>query len=229
MGREDLVTTGRSFSLLSTELLLREIRRCLPFARGELLDVGCGEAPYRTMVSPAVSRYVGVDVARRSEWVRCCCSALALPFLPARFDTVFCTEVLEHLPDPRVALAEVYRVLRPGGCLILSVPQLYWVHEAPFDFYRFTRYGLAELLGEQGRFEIVYEAPVGNSSDAVIDVLSKMLYVWLIEGPFRSRTVHRLVAGLQRVYLSCRGNRTPDDRFALGHVVVARKNEPAML
>lgn len=219
----DLVTTGRSFSALNTELLLREIRRCIPFVRGELLDVGCGDVPYREMVSSVVSQYVGVDTVRRSKWVTCCCSALALSFLASRFDTVLCTEVLEHIPHPKAVLSEIHRVLRPGGYLILSVPQMYWVHDAPFDFYRFTRYGLAELLGEQGRFETVYEAAVGNMLDAVIDVLSKALYVWLIDGPLPSRTVHRLVTAFQRVYLSCRNDHTVDDRFAMGHVVVARK------
>jgi SAM-dependent methyltransferase len=63
-----------------------------------------------------------------------------------KFDTVLLLDVLEHVPDPAKVLSEIYRVLRPGGTLILSVPHLSRLHEEPYDFYRFTKYGLTHLL-----------------------------------------------------------------------------------
>jgi SAM-dependent methyltransferase len=68
----------------------------------------------------------------------------------ASIQTAICTQVLEHLPRPSQALKELSRVLRNGGCLILSVPHLSAIHEAPNDFYRYTRFGLDYLLGQAG-------------------------------------------------------------------------------
>ncbi|PWG74541.1 SAM-dependent methyltransferase, partial [Enterococcus hirae] len=66
------------------------------------------------------------------------------------FDTVLCTQVLEHVRDPKKALQELPRVLRPGGVLILSAPHLSMVHDAPHDYFRYTGFGLAELLDNCG-------------------------------------------------------------------------------
>ena len=60
-----------------------------------------------------------------------------------RFDIVFCTQVIEHVPDPAALVAETHRVLRPGGWLVLTGPFWWPHHEEPHDFHRFTRYGFA--------------------------------------------------------------------------------------
>lgn len=66
------------------------------------------------------------------------------------FDCILCTEVLEHVPDPVIALQEMRRVTRPAGILLLTVPLSEQLHEEPYDFYRFTRYALIDLLGNTG-------------------------------------------------------------------------------
>ena len=68
----------------------------------------------------------------------------------ASFDSIFCSQVLHHLPEPERALAEMHRILRPGGKLLLSVPHLSWLHNEPHDYYRFTRQGIAHLLEKTG-------------------------------------------------------------------------------
>ena len=94
-------------------------------------------------------RYVGMDLdpRRRPDVIG---SAEHLPFRDGVADTVLCTEVLEHCPDPEAVLREIARVLRPGGVLVLTTPMCWNLHYEPHDYFRFTRYGLALLAGRAG-------------------------------------------------------------------------------
>ena len=79
-----------------------------------------------------------MDPARNPEIVG---DAQEMPFADATYSTILCTEVLEHIPDPQKAVDEMYRVLKPGGTLILTTRFLFPVHDAPGDYWRFTPYG----------------------------------------------------------------------------------------
>ena len=78
------------------------------------------------------------------------CFAEGLPFRSGSFDVVLATEVLEHVTDAEAAAEEIRRVLRPGGSLLATVPFIYPVHEAPYDFRRFTHHGLRSLVERHG-------------------------------------------------------------------------------
>jgi SAM-dependent methyltransferase len=73
-----------------------------------------------------------------------------LPFRDASFDTVVLLEVLEHVADAPAVLDEIARVLKPGGRLLLSVPFLYPLHDAPHDYRRYTAPGLEAAIGRSG-------------------------------------------------------------------------------
>ena len=115
--------------------------------RGAVLDAGCGSMPYRAVIERSAVRYDGLDIEPRTAGVRYTCSVTDMaPVSDASYDTVLCSEVLEHLRDPAAALSEINRVLKPGGKLILSVPFLGRLHEEPHDYFRFTKHGLTSLL-----------------------------------------------------------------------------------
>ena len=119
---------------------------------GCLLDVGCGKKPYENLFTN-VTQYVGIDLTSTihgQSRIDVFATSLALPFKDQSVDSVLCTEVLEHVPDPRRALQEIHRVTKPGGGLLLTVPLSEQLHEEPFDFYRFTKYGLYFLLEKTG-------------------------------------------------------------------------------
>ena len=83
-----------------------------------------------------------------------------------RYDTVLFLEVLEHVPNPFKVVAELFRILRSGGKVILSVPHLSRLHEEPYDFYRYTKYGLRHLFEEAG-FKDIQIIPRGGFLDGV--------------------------------------------------------------
>jgi SAM-dependent methyltransferase len=127
--------------------------------RGRVLDVGCGTSPYRRFLSNA-TEYVGIDPnpAVAPDVVG---SVLELPFPDASFESVVCTEVLEHVNEPRAALSEVHRVMRNRGVLYLTVPQAWGLHYEPHDYFRYTRYGITHLL-EQAGFKVTEVRQMGG-------------------------------------------------------------------
>jgi SAM-dependent methyltransferase len=79
-----------------------------------------------------------------------CGDGLAMPFRANVFDTVLCNQVLEHVPEPRLLVSEIVRVLKPSGILLLTAPQTWGLHREPDDFYRYTKYGLRYLAETNG-------------------------------------------------------------------------------
>jgi SAM-dependent methyltransferase len=117
--------------------------------RGRILDVGCGEKPFQAYGPSLVSAWVGFDVPESSTAdVRG--YAESLPFDTASFDTVVCTEVLEHVAEPARVVREIARVLKPDGYVILTTPLYFPIHEEPYDFFRFTPFGLRHLFEDAG-------------------------------------------------------------------------------
>jgi SAM-dependent methyltransferase len=115
-----------------------------------------GGVPYGPMVKEVVAADAvpgpGVEVVDLGA---------RLPYPDGSFDTVLCTQVLEHVPDAELAMAEIARVLRPGGHALVTVPFLYPTHEAPYDFWRYTHHGLAGLVGRHGLEPLAVEAQGG--------------------------------------------------------------------
>jgi SAM-dependent methyltransferase len=120
------------------------------YASGAVLDIGCGQAPYRPLIVGLGLTYFGSDVTPTGGPVDFVADACALPIADASVGTVLCSEVLEHLPNPTSGFNELVRILRPGGHLVLSVPFLARIHEAPRDYFRFTKFSLQDLVTQYG-------------------------------------------------------------------------------
>jgi SAM-dependent methyltransferase len=133
---------------LSVAPLWKDIFQVSHYAHGSFLDLGCGNTPYKKWFAPKVDKYIAVDHPPLSQFTEVGCSAEHLPFQHASFDTVFCSQVLEHIPHPWLAAGEMARILKPGGVLILTCPQYWVLHEIPHDYFRFTPYGLRVLFPE---------------------------------------------------------------------------------
>ena len=153
--RQRFMKTPLSPFFLARRAITAALRESAPYVRGTTLDIGCGNKPYEQLFQ--TKRYVGVDLPsnlNKSDVIDSYASGLALPFADCVFDSVVCSEVLEHVPQPDLLFREVWRVLRPGGHLVLTTPQTWGLHEEPHDYYRYTPYGLT-WLAERAGFRVI--------------------------------------------------------------------------
>lgn len=121
-----------------------------------ILDVGCGGQPFRKYCFHL--EYYACDFGKLNEksiiegrygYLDYICDICCIPVKDASFDAILCTEVLEHVPDPVHAIKEMYRILRPGGYLILTAPLGSFLHQTPYHFYGgFTPYWYENFLQE---------------------------------------------------------------------------------
>lgn len=129
-----------------------------------VLDAGAGECTFRDRFNR--QRYLGVDLGiGDAGWNYSSLDAIAdltsVPFRTGVFDAVVNIVTLEHVREPREVLAELCRVLKPGGKLLLVAPHEWEEHQVPHDYFRYTRYGLAYLLERAGFTSLAIE-PVGG-------------------------------------------------------------------
>lgn len=158
-------------------------------ARGLTLDIGAGEQNVQNYL-PVGCHYVSLDYYQTAaEWYhtrpRLFGDGQRLPIQADSVDTVLLLDVLEHLPRPEECIAEIGRVLQPEGRLVLQVPFLYPLHDAPYDFHRWTIHGLRALAGHYG-FSIESETVFGHPAESAALLtnlaLSKTVLNW-----FRSK------------------------------------------
>lgn len=152
------------------------------FARGlkkkDVLDVGCGSRPYESLF--AGNGYAAIDVEggghkKDDKLPDRYFDGTNIPYDDKSFDAVICTEVLEHSPEPERLVAEISRVLEHKGKFYVSVPFVWYEHEAPYDFRRFTSYGLKKLLDD--KFVVEKIAPTSG----VFGCLAQILSAFIIE------------------------------------------------
>ncbi len=134
----------------------------LAYASGRLIDIGCGDMQYKELIPDKVTQYDSLDIERRVAEVNFVGDIQNMNMIGNNsYDSAVCFEVLEHVQNPFRAIAEINRILKKGGILILSVPHLARLHEEPNDFFRYTKYGLTSLLENAG-LEVLEITPQGG-------------------------------------------------------------------
>jgi len=220
-------TTGKEDYFLLSPTRASLIRALKPliekYVRGRALDAGAGSKAYAARLSEFAAEYVSLDVTVERATPSVAGSLLDLPFVDGCFDTVFCSQVLEHVPEPARALREIARVLLPGGMLILTAPHLAYLHNEPHDYFRFTCHGLRYLCANAG-LEVEEIRPAGG-------LLSFLGHIPSVAGKALLRPVPLVYDG----FLLLNGGWSRmvawlDERierrkiFALNYIVVARKS-----
>lgn len=158
--------------------LYRHVKDVAHHINGDILDVGCGQKPYQHLF--ATSKYVGMEVeqeghSHEQEQIDVFYDGRHFPFPAATFDSVITSQVLEHVFTPQEFLGEIYRVLNPGGKLLLTVPFVWDEHEQPYDYARYSSFGLKHLLQQSG-FEVVEARKSTNDTRVIFQLINGYIY-----------------------------------------------------
>jgi SAM-dependent methyltransferase len=171
--------------------LLREIRELAPSISGNVLDFGCGSKPYESLFT-AAARYTGVDIPtsghdHKNSKIDVFYDGRSLPFNDSQFDAVVSFEVFEHVFNLSEVLLEINRVTRYGGLLLISIPFSWNEHELPFDFARYTTFGICHVLKQAG-----YEVVEIKKTTTYILAVFQVLIAYFMQVAPRNRKVRAL-------------------------------------
>lgn len=155
--------------------LYRNVKKYAVKLEGDLLDFGCGSKPYRSLFH--VNKYVGLDVevsghehiGEEKDTIDVFYDGKTIPFEADSFDSCFSSEVFEHVFNLPEMLGEINRVLKKDALMLVTVPFVWEEHEIPYDFGRYSSYGIKHLLKEKG-FEVVSFEKSGKSIHVIIQL-----------------------------------------------------------
>jgi SAM-dependent methyltransferase len=218
-------TTVNPFKRRLTRKITRE--RLAKFLQAQstdvlTLDVGAAARLYQPLFPRSyagdIKRYPAIDLLF---------DAHHLPFADESFMCILCTEVLEHCINPARAIEEFHRVLKPDGKLILTTRFIFPIHDAPHDYFRFTRYGLQYLCR---MFSSVSLEPETTTVEAMA-VLNQRLAAqadWRLPGiklllQVQARILLRLRGLLKTEYADISKRGTEHDILASGYYLIAIK------
>lgn len=214
-------------SRLNATLLAQAFSRAIPLhCAGRLLDLGCGQVPLYGMYRPHVQEICCIDwdsSAHSLTHVDMSCDLNEpLPLENESYDTILLSDVLEHIFEPRRLLAEMSRVLRPGGNLLMSVPFMYWIHEAPHDYFRYTEFALRRMAKERGMKVVVLE-PIGGAVDVLADIIGKAGSRLPLGGLGVGGLLQRLALWIGGSKLGARLRHESAKMMPLGYLLVLRR------
>lgn len=157
--------------------LFRTVKQLAPQLDGRILDVGCGSKPYQELFP--TDDYVGLEIdtpenraKKRADYFY---DGQVFPFPDQSFDAIVCNQVLEHVFTPDLFLEEIVRVLKPGGQLLLTVPFVWDEHEQPWDYARYTSFGLKRLL-ENNALDVFEQYKLNADIRVLFQLVNAYLY-----------------------------------------------------
>jgi len=195
-----------------TKALIKAINA---YSKGKLLDIGCGNKPYEPLFEGKISEYLGCDVIQSSRnCVDVICEANKIPLDAGSFETIISTQTIEHVADNNGLVSEAARLLKKDGYFILSGPMYWYLHEEPYDFFRFTKYGFRYLLEKNG-FKVVEIIPNGGKWALAGQIFMHTFPNWLIKPKVIKLLINKLFSYLDNKYF--------DDKNTMNYVVVGQK------
>ncbi len=222
LGRERLypsVTSPNWLVLRKRRELFQNWLAGMRLSNPAVLDVGGRIQPYRPLIDEGRARYTAVDL-NITPLVNVAGDAQQLPFASDIFDLVICTQMLEYAPEPPRVIAEIRRVLKTGGCLLMSVPSVF-PRDADYDRWRFLAPGIRQLLSEFSSVEIV---PEGGSITGFFRTINSCLQIFARYDFLRTVLRYTVVPILNvaGALLEAMAGST-NDQFAVNYSVFAKK------
>lgn len=145
--------------------------------KGELLDIGCGKKPYENICK--VDKYIGLEidseVNRKNKKADFFYDGDTMPFEDKSFDSLMSNQVFEHVFNPNEFLKEMNRVAKIDAKLLLTVPFVWDEHEQPYDYARYSSFGLKHILNENG-FEVIEYIKSNNGIEVIFQLINAYIY-----------------------------------------------------
>jgi SAM-dependent methyltransferase len=196
------------------------------YARGRLIDLGCVKVPlyasYKDFVSEVVCVDWGNTAHRTNHLDQECDLTKPLPFRDGEFDTVILSDVLEHISQPMLLWGEIARLLAKKGNVLMSVPFYYWLHEEPYDFFRYTEHAL-RWLAEGAGLRVVLLKSYGGAPEILADITAKNALRIPKIGTTVSTLVQELVSRFRTLAIGRTASESTSKQFPLGYFLVAEK------
>ena len=157
--------------------IYRHLKKSVPQFKGNVLDVGCGQSPYKFLLNASQTNYFGIDIvdAEKFDYKN---SAIIpfngedIPFQNEHFDGLICTEVLEHVYNHQKLINEMFRVMKPGADGIITTPWSARYHYIPYDFFRYTPSSLKKMFSQFSHLEII------NRGSDISNIVNKAIVLW---------------------------------------------------
>ena len=157
--------------------LHQNVSKLITNLNGKLLDVGCGTKPYENICN--VDEYIGLEIDdegnRQHNYADVFYDGKTIPFEDKSFDSILSNQVFEHVFNPNQFLKEINRVTKVGGKFLITVPFVWDEHEQPYDYARYSSFGLKHILAENG-FEIIEHRKSNNGIEVIFQLINDYLY-----------------------------------------------------
>ena len=157
--------------------LYQNVSKLITNLNGKLLDVGCGTKPYENICN--VDEYIGLEIDdegnRQHNYADVFYDGKTIPFEDKSFDSILSNQVFEHVFNPNQFLKEINRVTKVGGKFLITVPFVWDEHEQPYDYARYSSFGLKHILAENG-FEIIEHRKSNNGIEVIFQLINDYLY-----------------------------------------------------
>ena len=157
--------------------LHQNVSKLITNLNGKLLDVGCGTKPYENICN--VDEYIGLEIGdegnRQHNYADVFYDGKTIPFEDKIFDSILSNQVFEHVFNPNQFLKEINRVTKVGGRFLITVPFVWDEHEQPYDYARYSSFGLKHILAENG-FEIIEHRKSNNGIEVIFQLINDYLY-----------------------------------------------------
>lgn len=206
--------------------LYKNVLELITGLNGKLLDVGCGTKPYENLCK--VNEYIGLEIDdegnRNHNYADVFYDGKTIPFEDNTFDSILSNQVFEHVFNPNDFLKEINRVTKIGGLFLMTVPFIWGEHEQPYDYARYSSFGLKHILSENG-FEVIEHRKSNSGLEAIFQLindyiytvtLTKSAYVNLLTTLFLIAPVNIIGFGLYLIF-------PKNDNLYLDNIVLVKK------
>ena len=206
--------------------LYRGIKKNSKHIEGKLLDFGCGNKPYESLFN--VTEYIGLDIGdsgfpdkKSAEVIY---DGKKIPFDDNFFDSILASEVMEHVFNPDQVLKELNRVLKKDGKILITAPFAWFEHEIPYDYARYSSFGLKDLLTRNG-FKIITTEKTTSYFETVVQLFIAYLFnIVFPKNVYLQYILHILITFPLQLILLFLSNFLPSsDKLFCNLVIVAKK------